>query len=251
MTVDLQDWRVVVTGGAVRIGRAICLAFARAGARIIVHCNRSVEAARELLAMLEGGPDRHLIVRGDLTGAEFRRSLIHELCCRNHVPHCLVNNASTYRRMPLLETDETEFRKDFEVNFVAPLMLMREFAIHCGEGCIINLLDQRVNQVEAGVGPYGMAKRALRDATEMAALEWAPSIRVNAVAPGYTLPPPGVSAEAMEPLLQNIPSGCSSSPEEIAQACLFLARSPSVTGQTVYVDGGMHLTAPRRTERAT
>ena len=111
----------------------------------------------------------------------------------------------------------------------------------CRRGCIVNLLDRRVAGVDPAAGSYGLAKKALRDATEAAALEWAPDIRVNAVAPGYSLPPPGVDPEKMLPLLEGVPMRQPSSPEEIAAACVFLARSPTVTGHVLFVDGGLHL----------
>ena len=132
-------------------------------------------------------------------------------------------------------------RRDYEVNFVAPFTLMQQFARHCRAGFIINLLDQRVATTDPGAGAYGLAKKSLRDVTEAAAIEWAPAIRVNAVAPGLVLPPPGVAPEKMLPLLANIPMGCPSSPEEVAAACVFLAMAETITGHILYVDGGMHL----------
>jgi NAD(P)-dependent dehydrogenase (short-subunit alcohol dehydrogenase family) len=97
--------------------------------------------------------------------------------------------------------------------------------------------------VDPGAGAYGLAKKSLRDATEAAALEWAPEIRVNGVAPGFVLPPPGVSPEKMEKFLPGIPMRRAATPEEIADACWFLATAPILTGQILFVDGGLHLTA--------
>jgi NAD(P)-dependent dehydrogenase (short-subunit alcohol dehydrogenase family) len=126
---------------------------------------------------------------------------------------------------------------------------MLDFVRECRRGFIINLLDQRISRVEPGAGSYGLAKKSLRDATEAAAVEWAPEIRVNAVAPGIVLPPPGVSPDQLEPLLVNVPMGSTSSCEEVADACLFLASSTTVTGQILYVDGGMHLAATVQPEK--
>ncbi len=241
---------VLVTGGAVRIGREICLAFARTGAAVVVHYRRSAAAAEALLAELNQLGGGHRLVAGDLVCAAVRERLIADLLASGCRPTCLVNNASTYRRRPLAKVDEACLREDFEINFMVPFLLMRDFANHCGEGCIVNLLDQRVAAVEPSAGAYGLAKKCLRDATEAAALEWAPRIRVNAVAPGLVLPPPGVSPAKMLPLLANVPMGEASPATEVAAACVYLASTPSITGQTLFVDGGLHLTRPLRPELA-
>lgn len=233
---------VLITGGAVRIGRAISLAFARRGARVVVHCHRSIAAAEALLGELPAAAAPHEMVVGDLCDGTFRGRLLPSLVERGIGLTCLVNNASVYRRMPLKGATEEHLRADFEINFFAPFLLMRDFAEQCERGCIVNLLDQRVESVDSGAGGYGLAKKALRDATAAAALEWAPAIRVNAVAPGYCLPPPGVAKEKMLPLLPRIPLRRASEPEEIAAACIYLVESPTVCGQTLFVDGGMHLT---------
>ena len=233
---------VLVTGAAVRIGRAISWEFARAGFRVVLHYHRSQSEARALTAELEAMfPAGHLLVAADLRLSQDRESLFAVLRERALLPSVLINNASTYRRGPLLELDEAGLDEDYAVNFVAPLMLMRLFARHCQSGCIINLLDQRVAVTEACAGGYGLAKKNLRDATELAALEWAPGIRVNGVAPGLSLPPPGVPAEKMERLLANVPLRQPVAPEEIGRACVFLANAPSITGQILFLDGGQHL----------
>ena len=129
----------------------------------------------------------------------------------------------------------------YNVNFFAPFQLMRFFASKMKRGCIINVTDQRVASVDPAAGIYGMAKKSLRDVTEAAALDWAPDIRVNAVAPGLILSPPGVSPEKILPLVKRVPMQVRSTEQEIASTCLFLAHAETITGQTIYVDGGMHL----------
>lgn len=242
MAQDLTNTRVLITGAGVRIGRQIALAFARAGARVIVHYNQSEEAAQELLGLLNRIGEGHCCVRADLTDPEARQNLIPGLVADGYSFNCLVNNASVYRRCPLAHILSEHLREDYEINFVAPFLLMRDFARYCEEGNIINILDQRVACVDPSAGTYAFAKKSLRDATEAAAVQWAPRIRVNAVAPGLVLPPPGVGAEKMERLVRLVPMAEPSTPEEIAEACLFLAAARTITGQVLYVDGGLHLT---------
>jgi len=246
MQLPFTDWSVLVTGGAVRIGREISRAFARHGARVVVHCNRSRPEAEALVREMPTRGEPHIIVCGDLTDRPFRQGLLSSLADQGICPDCLVNNASTYRRMPLLEANEPQFREDFEINFFVPFLLMQDYARHVGHGCIINLLDHRIDMVDPGAGGYGLAKKALARATEAAALEWAPDIRVNAVAPGYSLPPPGAKPGKKDPLLKTIPMQEPSRPPEVAAACVFLAQSTAITGHTIFVDGGMHLTPPGR-----
>jgi len=238
---DMTNTRVLITGAGVRIGRQIAIRFAQAGARVIVHYNQSEEAAQELLGILNGISEGHCCVRADLTNAEERQTLIPGLIADGYSFNCLINNASVYRRCPLAHVISERLREDYEINFVAPFLLMRDFAVYCEEGNIINILDQRVANVDPSAGPYGLAKKSLRDATEAAAVQWAPRIRVNAVAPGLVLPPPGVAPDGLARLVSHVPMAEPSAPEEIADACLFLAATRTVTGQVLYVDGGLHL----------
>jgi len=246
---DLNGTRVLITGAAVRIGRALALAFARAGARVVVHYNRNADAAADLLRILETFGPGHAAIQADLRFRAARRALMQAVFADAPPLTGLINNASVYRRGLLKEIAPEQFSDDFEVNFIAPFELMQAFARRTECGWIINMLDQRVAGVDPGAGAYGLAKKALRDATEAAALDWAPQIRVNGVAPGLVLPPPGVPAERMRPLLRQIPMQRQSTLDDVAEACLYLARAETVTGQVLFVDGGLHLPRPAVRER--
>ncbi|MGI5923753.1 MAG: SDR family oxidoreductase [Lentisphaeria bacterium] len=232
---------VLITGAALRIGRAIAKAFAAQGDRVVIHYRHSAAAARELLAEIGGEVRGHRLIQADLADLDAAAQLIPDLLAQGLRLDGLVNNASHYSRRLLRDCDQQAMADAFAINFFAPFALMRAFARHCQRGYIINLLDQRVNAVDYQAGAYALAKKALRDATEAAALEWAPTIRVNAVAPGLVLPPPGISPERMAALIQNIPSQERSTEEEVAEACLYLAQARAVTGQILYIDGGLHL----------
>jgi NAD(P)-dependent dehydrogenase (short-subunit alcohol dehydrogenase family) len=241
---NLAGTHVLITGAAVRIGRAIALAFARAGATVVVHYHHSQEPAEELHRELERMSAGHRLVHADLLDLQAVDRLIPDLLAAGCRLDCLINNASVYRRAPLLELPEEQWDADFAINFLVPFRLMRSFARHGGRGNIINLLDQRVATVDPSAGAYGLAKKALRDATEAAAVQWAPAIRVNGVAPGFVLPPPGVTWQAMEKFIPGIPMQQATAPEEVADACVFLAASQTITGHILYVDGGQHLKPP-------
>lgn len=234
--------RVLVTGGGRRIGRAIVERFAQGGAAVAIHCHHSIAEAEALRASLPSPRvGAHCVVQADLADPRAAADLIHGLVAAGFTPDCLVNNASVYRRAPLAELTAERVLADYQVNFFSPFELMRAFAVACQTGVILNLLDQRVAIIDPGAGSYGFAKKSLRDATEAAARQWAPRIRVNGVAPGFVLPPPGVAPEKMRPFLEQVPMRCRTGEAEIAEACWFLACSPTITGQILHVDGGLHL----------
>lgn len=241
---SLVNSRVLITGASVRIGRQIALQFAKAGATVVIHYNQSEEPARELLAMLNEISSGHELAQADLLVDREREALIPRLMGNGRSLNCLINNASVYRRCQLANVISESLREDFLINFEAPFLLMRDFAQFCEEGNIINILDQRVATVDPSAGTYGFAKKSLRDATEAAAVQWAPRIRVNAVAPGIVLAPPGIAPDKIERLVKYVPMAQRSDPEEIAEACLFLAQAETITGQILYVDGGLHLVGP-------
>ena len=234
-----QGKTVLITGAAKRIGRAIATAFAVDGWHIILHCNHSVAEAEELCHNLPGSG--HAIVQGDFSTAESITAFLENLDGSRLHFDCLINSASCYLRKPLAATTLQEMTAIYNVNFFAPFQLMRFFAEKMKTGCIINITDQRTASVDPAAGIYALAKKSLRDATEAAALDWAPAIRVNAVAPGLVLSPPGVPPEKITPLLKKVPMHMRTKEQEVAQACLFLAHADTITGQTLYLDGGMHL----------
>ncbi len=246
---SLQGKRFLVTGGAVRIGRAICECLVRGGATVIVHYHDSGDQARELVRELDAIIPGNSCLQADLTDDRECRELIPQALAQAGGLNGLINNASVYRRGRMADLDASGIRRDYTINLIAPLVLMREFHHNCKAGCIINLLDQRVARVDAGAGSYGLAKKSLRDATEAAAVEWAPMVRVNGVAPGIVLPPPGVAAGKMKPLLANVPMQRQSTPEEVAAACVFLLQAETITGHILFVDGGMHLADMVQPER--
>lgn len=203
----LERMKVLITGGATRIGRKLALRFAASGATVVIHYNTSEDEAKQTLDDLKTISSGHSLVRADLLNSEERRNLIPDLVESGGALNCLVNNASVYRRCTLKNVISERLEEDYEINFVAPFLLMRDFARYCEEGSIINLLDQRVATVDPSAATYGFAKKSLRDATEAAAVQWAPRIRVNAVAPGIVCAPRGVDKTKIERLLSNIPMG--------------------------------------------
>ncbi|MFO7536219.1 MAG: SDR family oxidoreductase [Kiritimatiellia bacterium] len=237
---DLKGKKILVTGGAVRIGRCLCEKLAQAGAQVIVHCHHSVKEARELADTLESGGHTAYVIRKDLSSEDACESVIEQAVETAGGLDGLINNASVFHRRGLADTDVAHLMGVMRPNLFAPLHLIRAFSRRAKTGRIVNLLDRRIKSLEAGALAYQLSKRALADLTRLAAVELAPGFTVNGVAPGPVLPPRG---EGIQPndkggriLTPNRPT-----PDEVAEAVLFLLRADSVTGQILYVDGGQHL----------
>ena len=229
---------ILITGAGKRLGAALATAFAQAGWRVAIHCLNSVAEAQALAERL--GP-QHLVLTADLRDFDQARRLIAQAQEALGGLDCLLNNASVYKRTSLETTSVENFRDAYEINCLAPLVLMQEFAARVHQGCIINVLDSRVEAIDGRSGAYLLAKKTLRDMTLALAQSWAPRLRVNGVAPGIVMSPSGVPQDKIARLERLAPLGVSSTPEEIATACLLLANSPSMTGEIIRLDSGLHL----------
>jgi len=235
---DLNGKRALVTGGAVRIGRAITEALQAAGAEVVVQYHNSKEAAEALSPFT---------IRANLESMEECTRLIEEAGKLD----ILINNASIFTKDSLADSAPDRVRREFNVNLFAPMELTRAFAAKSEQppsmgfgvprGAVVNLLDRRIRCNDTTCVPYSIAKKGLEELTKLAALEYAPDIRINAVAPGPVLPPPGSSAESARELAGNIPLEELPTMDNIAEAILFLLQADSITGQIIYVDGGQHL----------
>ncbi len=233
----------LVTGGARRVGAALCRALVGSGWRVVIHARHSVGEAERLRDELCGqvGGEAAAVVVSDLREADYE-GLLGEASAVFGRLDGLVNNASCYTRTGLLSSSQEEYETVFRVNYWAPFGLMRAFARRGKPGTILNLLDARMDLQDTGSAPYLLSKKALRDATLLCAHAWGGlGIRVNALAPGLVYPPEGVPLSAMEPLLASLPLSRATSEEELAKAAVFLMESSSVTGEILYLDGGMHL----------
>ena len=238
---ELTGKNVLVTGGAVRIGRAICEAFAAAGARVVIHARRSAAEAEELAGRLRSAGGSAWVVGADLDDPAQASGLVAQAAAAAGPLDILVNNAAVFHKDSLDSLDAAKLEAEFRANLFAPLLLMQAFAAQGRPGRIVNLLDRRIEGLDTACAPYVLTKKALAEATRLAALAWAPRITVNGVAPGAVLPPPGEGAAYLRDHAGFIPLGRLCTPAEVAEAVLFAARSEAMTGQVLFVDGGQHL----------
>jgi NAD(P)-dependent dehydrogenase (short-subunit alcohol dehydrogenase family) len=238
--------RILITGSAKRIGAAVARYFAEKGHAVVVHCNTSLKEAEALVASFPN-PSLHKILQMDLTLPDAPSKLFGIL--KKNPPDVLVNNASVYSRIPLENATPSVMWDALNINFMIPFELMRCFRKVCKKGNIVNILDHRVDHPDPTSGPYAFAKKALRDATLAAAVDWAPDIRVNAVAPAFVLPPDGVPLERMDRLVQASPSKVRPTPLDIARAIDYLVSTPCLNGQIIHLSSGLHLLSPESVAR--
>lgn len=236
--VKIAGKRVLITGGAVRVGAELVRAFAEAGADLLIHCRNSRAQAEALAAALPNS-SRHRVLAADLAQPGEAERLFRE-AGRVDI---LVNNASLFRLRELANSDELSDRAHFEVNFWSPLTLMKLFARQeLSEGAVVNLLDQEVLQASPHGGAYSLSRRALAEATLELARELGPrNLRFNAVAPGPVLPPVGMEDSRMVKTLPTVPLRRKIGLDDLARTVLFLASNDSITGAILNVDGGQHL----------
>jgi len=231
----------LITGGGRRIGAAVARELARAGYAVLLHAHRSRAEAEALAAEIvkAGGVAR--VVLADLADAEDVRKLVPAAAVFGPLT-LLINSASEFEPDEIATLTRSGFERAVAVNLAAPLFLSQAFAAQAPAGSsIINVLDQRVLKPTPRFVSYTLSKSALYAATTTLAQALAPKLRVNAVAPGPTLPSPRQSAQEFAAQAKSLPLERGPSPEDIAAAVLYLAMAGSVTGVTLPVDGGQHL----------
>jgi hypothetical protein len=238
---SLHGKTALVTGAAKRIGREIALALARAGVNVAVHFRQSAKPAEELRAELASHGVMAWLVEADFNDIAATQRLIPEILGRAGSLDILVNSASLFLPSTIQDMDFLSLMQHMQVNAWAPFVLSREFARLGGRGDIINLLDSRIVGDDRTHVAYILSKKVFALLMKMTALEFAPRITVNGVAPGLILPPAGKDESYMNDLAQTIPLKRHGEPADIADAVLYLLKSDFVTGQVIFVDGGRHL----------
>ncbi|WP_321369445.1 SDR family NAD(P)-dependent oxidoreductase [uncultured Draconibacterium sp.] len=233
----------LITGASKRIGRSLTEHLAEQGWNVVVHYNSSAKGANELVAELETKyPDQQFIaVQANLAEVDEVVALIPKLAAQNIKVDLLVNNASVFDRGYLKDTSVELFDAQIDVNQKAPFFLIRDFANYYKTGNIINFVDTRITANASNFAAYSISKKALWELTKMAALEFAPNIRVNAIAPGVTLPPEDEDEDYLEKLAQGIPMKKPGGVEPILKSLDYILENDHLTGQLLFADGGENL----------
>ena len=231
----------LITGGARRIGRSIALSLAEMKYAVALHYNTSEEDARKTAGKIRETGAACETFKCELGKEDELLSLIPTVIKKFPELALLVNNASVFEKGTISATHTGTFNRHFDINFKAPYFLMRDFAQSCKKGHIINILDARTTHTDYAYAAYTLSKKALAELTKMAAVEFAPEIRVNAIAPGIILPPSGKSSGFLDRKSKNIPLKRKGATSDIVRALQFLIENEFITGQIIYVDGGENL----------
>ncbi len=244
MGAPLNDKTVLVTGGARRVGAAICRRLHAAGANMVVHCNRSQRDAQTLVHELNGlRSGSAVLVQADLLEAGAPAALVKRTVSAYGGVDVLVNNASSFYATPLGQIDAKAWDDLMGTNLRAPLFLSQAAApeLRRARGCIVNIIDIHAERPLADHMVYTVAKGGLMALTRSLALELGPDVRVNGVSPGAILWPEGPEWQNeadRQGILERSVLKRRGEPDDIAGAVEFLANAPYVTGQIIAVDGG-------------
>ena len=233
----------LVTGGKARLGAAIVRKLAGEGWKIAIHVHHPDAAATTLAADIKRAGGEALVVVGDLADAEFCSTVFTQL---GPLGFCsvLVNNASLFEYDDISNISAKSMDAHYHANLRAPVLLSRAFAEQLppeAKGLIVNIIDQKVFNLNPDFLSYTVSKAALESATQLLAMALAPKVRVVGVAPGLSLRSGAQTEEGFQKAHAHTPLGFGSTPEDIAETVSYIVRVPSLTGKTIVVDGGQSL----------
>lgn len=247
---ELTGKVAIVTGGAVRIGRALSIALANAGMQVCLHYGSSERDAEQTAHTIQQAGGVAVTVQADLSDPpQAAETIVSAALAAFGQVDVLINNASIFEAGSLAELTTDAWQRHQSINLTAPTFLCQQFAAAVSRraeatGATINIADWRALKPQPGYLAYTISKAGIVALTQILAQELAPQIRVNAIAPGAILPPPGAPGDHEERLAEIIPIGRTGSPQEITEAALFLLRSDFITGEVLHVTGGQQLVAP-------
>lgn len=241
----LRGRRALVTGAGTRLGAAIARELGARGMRVAVHHRASAEGARETCAAVRAAGGEAVALVADLSDRDQARDLARRAIEALGGLDLLVASAGSFERIGVEEVDDAAFDRSMALNVASPFALARAAlpALRAARGSIVFLTCSSATVPFRHYLPYVVSKGAVRQLARTLALELAPEVRVNAVAPGAVLPPEGLASEALERIAARAPLGRLGDAREVARAVAWLAESEFVTGHEVVIDGGRTVAA--------
>jgi NAD(P)-dependent dehydrogenase (short-subunit alcohol dehydrogenase family) len=241
---DIAGRTALVTGGATRVGRALTMALAVAGADVFVHFNTSAEPAEDTATAVRSLGRRSAIGGADLSDPGTTVGLIGEATEALGPISILVNSASGFPTDTIHDVTLDDLRATADLSLFSPTLLTQAFAAALPddeEGAIVNVTDVKTMFPYRDHLSYMLAKGGLDTLTRASAIALAPRIRVNAVALGVILPPPGEDDDYVAELAAGVPLERAGGATPVADAVVALVRNDFVTGEIIRIDGGAHL----------
>jgi len=243
MMIPPQKPLALITGGARRLGRAIALGLVKEGFVIGLHYHRSEEDATQTASEIQNMGGEVYLFEADLTDPGQILRLFSQVSDLPFSLRVLINSAAEMRAARLGDDTPQAWDATFALNLRAPWLCGRQAykLMKNNHGVIINISDSGANRAWTGYAAYVLSKSSLEGLTRLQAKEYAPVVRVNAVAPGLILPSDGMSTEAWQRIEARVPIEFENREQAIVQAIVFLIRNEYITGEVVVVDGGYQL----------
>jgi len=241
--VQLQNRIGLVTGAGRRVGRAIATGLGARGMHVAVHFNGSADGARETAADIERLGGKATLFQADLSKPSGPQELVDEVARSLGALDVLVNSAAIMERTPLESVTPAQWDATFALNSRAPFFAAIAAHRHMAArgGAIVNIADLAGLETWPAYVPHGLSKTVVVQMTKALAKTLAPSVRVNAVAPGVILLPDAWDAEVGERLRKTTPLRRLGSVNDVVGAVIYLLEADYVTGETIAVDGGRHV----------
>ena len=239
----MEAKKIIITGGATRIGAAIAKSIASFDTKITIHYNKSKKEAVKIKSELENLGSEVFLIKANLENQKQTESLLNQAYQKMRGVDCLINNASVFEKDNLLNFTEKSFAKHLNINLRAPSILSKNFKkyIKQNEGCIINIIDQRVEKLTPFFFSYTLSKASLATLTKISAMKLAPNIRVNAIAPGPTLKNKRQSETHFKKQWKSILLKKKVDLENICDGVKFLIKNDNITGEIINIDSGQRL----------
>lgn len=228
----------IVTGGAIRLGRAMAFHLAKRGFNIALHYHSSSDEALEIIDAINASGVVCKGYRCDLSDTDEVSGLV-EMALKDFDDiSLLINSAAIFQKATIEETTEEILENTIRINLIAPFILMRDFKVRIGSGQIINILDQRIARHLPSFAAYSVSKVALAHLTELAAVEFGDKVRVNGIAPGLILPPHGRDENYLKKQAESIPLKRAGSIDAVLKGLDYLLDNSFVHGEILFIDGG-------------
>ncbi len=239
----METQKIVITGGATRIGRSIALELANYNSQIVIHYSKSHANAKKLKLELESFGAKVFLLRADLNNLRQTKKIIPFAYKKMKGINCLINNASIFENDNLTNFSDKSFLKHINVNLKAPAILIRDFSkIYKGKnGNVVNIIDQRVEKLTPFFFSYTLSKTGMVTLTKTSAMKLAPTIRVNAVSPGPTLKNKRQSEKHFKRQWKSTILEKKVATQNVSSAVKFLINNDNITGQVINVDSGQRL----------
>jgi NAD(P)-dependent dehydrogenase (short-subunit alcohol dehydrogenase family) len=233
----------LITGSAKRLGKEMAIHLASLGWNIAIHYNRSESEAKLFRDQLTAGyPDQQFeLFQVDLGQLNEVEQLITRVFEAMGTIDLLINSASVFESSKLSQTPADLFDRHMNINFKVPFILSRNFAHTFNSGVIVNIVDSRIVTNQSNYAAYSLSKKALWEMTKMAAFEFGPEIRVNAIAPGLILAPEDKTEDYLWKLAGSIVMKRPGGLKPILTSLDYILENDYLTGQLLFCDGGENL----------